>query len=272
MSKKTSLISPLEVEIASLRDKAAKRREYLELLEFELANTRAAVQEFTDLYNRRIGPLEAEQQRLQRLLEQLTADLAPPNNDWRGVRHAGRQEPNGNGGHSQQDKPFKKKPLPAAQQDPDYERKVRDLFRKLAKQYHPDLAQDDEQKRRHETLMSEINQAYSAKNLEALRKLAERKAEPLGEGANTPAAQLARLTIELRQLETMIFDIEQTIRELDLSPAMHMRTEFKADHEDGRDSLGQLEAEIKARISDLQEQLLAIGADFEEIKPAETAE
>lgn len=264
MSKKNSLISPQEAELAALRAKASKRREYLDLLELELANTRAAIQEFTDLYNRRIGPLEAEQQRLQRLLEDLQADQAPPSNDWRGVRReAGRQQGNGENGHSQQDKPFKKKPLPAAQQDPDYERKVRDLFRKLAKQYHPDVAKDDEQRKHHETLMSEINQAYSAKNLEALRKLAEHKAEPAGEAASTPAAELARLIVELRQLEMMIFDIEQTIRELDLSPAMQMRSELKADQEDGRDSLSELELQFRNRISDLEEQLIAMGAETE---------
>jgi hypothetical protein len=264
MSKKNSLISPQEAELAALRAKAAKRREYLDLLELELANTRAAIQEFTDLYNRRIGPLEAEQQRLQRLLEELQADQAPPSNDWRGVRRGGSQEQsNGGNGHEQQDKPFKKKPLPAAQQDPDYERKVRDLFRKLAKQYHPDVAKDDEQRKHHEALMSEINQAYSAKNLEALRKLAEHKADAAGEAASTPAAELARLIVELRQLEMMIFDIEQTIRELDLSPAMQMRSELKADQEDGRDSLSELELQFRNRISDLEEQLIAMGADSE---------
>jgi hypothetical protein len=263
MNKKTSLISPLEAELAALRAKAAKRREYLDLLEMELANTRAAVQEFTDMYNRRIGPLEAEQQRLQRLLEQLQADQAPPGNDWRGKRHAARQQQsNGNGAHEPEDKPFKKKPPLAAQQDPDYERKVRDLFRRLAKQYHPDVAKDDEQRKQHEALMSEINQAYSAKNLDALRKLAEQKAEPAGEAASTPAAELARLTVELRQLETMIFDIEQTIRELDLSPAMQMRSELKADQEDGRDSLSELEMEMRNRISELEEQLIAMGAEI----------
>jgi hypothetical protein len=123
------------------------------------------------------------------------------------------------------------------------------------------VAKDDEQRKHHEALMSEINQAYSAKNLEALRKLAEHKAEAAGEAASTPAAELARLIVELRQLEMMIFDIEQTIRELDLSPAMQMRSELKADQEDGRDSLSELELQFRNRISDLEEQLIAMGAE-----------
>lgn len=263
MTEKNSLISAREAELAALRAKVAKRREYIDLLELELDNTRGALQEFTDLYNRRIGPLEARQQRLLAQLEKLTADQAPPSNDWRGKRQSGRPGagpapgPNGANGH-QQDKPFKKKA--PNQQDADYDRKVRDLFRRLAKQYHPDLAKDEHQKRLHEEIMSEINQAYSAKNLDALESLSQRQEQP--DLSPTPAAELARLTVELRQLETMIFDIEQTIRELDLSPAMQMRSELKADQAEGRDSLSALESEIQARISGLEEQILSLGGEL----------
>jgi hypothetical protein len=43
MSKKKSLISPLEAELSALRDKVARRREYMDLLEVELTNTRSAL-------------------------------------------------------------------------------------------------------------------------------------------------------------------------------------------------------------------------------------
>jgi hypothetical protein len=266
MSKKKSLVSPLEAELSALRDKVARRREYMDLLELELGNTRAALQEFTDLYNGRIGPLEQRQQQLQQMLEQMMADQAPPGNDWRGKKHEQqrRTKTNGNahGYESQQDKPFTKR-QPSPPPDPDYERKVRDLFRRLAKQYHPDVATDEEQKKRHEEIMSEINQAYSAKNLDALELLAKSRGMEAAEPAKTPAAELDRLETELRQLEMMIFDIERTIRELDLSPAMQMRSELKADQEDGRDSLRELERELRTRIAVLQEQLLALGADLD---------
>jgi DNA repair exonuclease SbcCD ATPase subunit len=198
------------------------------------------------------------------MLEDMMADQAPPGNDWRGKKHEAGRKANGNGhaGYaSQQDKPFTKR-QPDPPPDPDYERKVRALFRKLAKQYHPDLATDEEQKKRHEQLMAEINQAYSAKDLDALEQLAESRNLDSTEPAKTPAAELERLQAELRQLEMMIFDIERTIRELDLSPAMHMRSELKADQADGRDSLSELEAEFKTRIALLQEQLIALGADI----------
>ena len=63
----------------------------------------------------------------------------------------------------------------------------------------------------------------------------------------------------------MIFEVENTIRELDLSSAMQMRSELHADQDDGRDAFMELEGEFKTRIALLQEQLLAMGADLDTI-------
>ncbi|MCW5875183.1 MAG: hypothetical protein KIS88_11115 [Anaerolineales bacterium] len=273
MNKTTSLISPLQAELDNLRAKLARRREYMDLLELELSNTRGALREFTDLYTQHIGPLEAYQQRLQRQLDILTADQAPPGNDWRGV-HRGpghsRPRPGAEQPLEEDDIPFKKRAAPTSQ-DVNHERRVRDLFRRLAKRYHPDLATDEEQKKWNEEIMAEVNQAYTAKNLQALEALDKRMGLEIELGA-TPAVELARLTVELRQLETLIFDMEQTIRDLDLSPAMQLRNELRIDHEDGRDSLAALAREVRERIALLEEQVLAMGGDLKKNNGDEPAD
>lgn len=275
MNKTTSLISPLQAELESLRAKLARRREYMDLLDIELTNTRGALEEFTSLYNQRIGPLEAHYQQLQRQLDVLTADQAPPGNDWRGVRRnpgsrAGWRRPAEEAQQPEEDVPFKKRAAPSSQ-DVNHERRVRELFRRLAKRYHPDVATDEEQKKWHEEIMAEVNQAYSAKNLQALEALDKRMGLEREMGV-TPAVELARLTVELRQLETLIFDMEQTIRDLDLSPAMQLRSELRIDHEDGRDSLSALEREVRERIALLEEQVLAMGGDLQQESENEPSE
>jgi hypothetical protein len=147
--------------------------------------------------------------------------------------------------------------------DAAYERKVRDLFRRLAKQYHPDLAKDEKNKKDLAKIMAEINQAYMAKDLKALESLAQAhtlsdKSSPL------PAAELARLKLELRQLDAMIFEIEQTIRELDLSPAMQMRADSADGRPHRRDILREMETDYRERIQDLKEQLEGLGIETEE--------
>ncbi|HKY78786.1 MAG TPA: J domain-containing protein [Anaerolineales bacterium] len=253
----TSATSGLE----PLRARVQRRREYLALLEVELTNTRAIVQEFTQLYNERITPLELQQARLRKLLDELTADLAPPPNGWRGRDR--RKEPSAaaesNGQNESEPGPKEK---PAAARDVDYERKVRDLFRRLAKQYHPDLAQDEDEKQRHAQIMSEINQAYMAKDLDALETLATSQAGP-ETYSNLPEAELARLSVELRQLDEQVFEVEQTIRELDLSPAMQMYSDSRGERGGRGDLLSEMEAEYRGRIGDLREELMGMGVEIE---------
>lgn len=260
---KKSISIQVNTDLEALRARVLRRREYLDLLETELTNTRAIVHEFTQLYNARIAPLENEQKRLSQLLEQWSVDLAPPPSGWQGRGKRG-QQPAGANGHGEQE-PIKPKKR-ARSADPDYERKVRDLFRRLAKRYHPDLAQEGEDKKQFEKIMSEINQAYMAKDLKALEALAQAHSASLNRGSQLPAAELARLSLELRQLETMIFEIEQTIRELDLSPAMQMRGDANEERPHRRDILREMETDYRERISDLREQLIALGVKEEAIR------
>ncbi|HEX9595361.1 MAG TPA: J domain-containing protein, partial [Anaerolineales bacterium] len=150
-----------------------------------------------------------------------------------------------------------------APKDADYERKVRELFRRLAKRYHPDLAQDTEEKQRHAEIMAEINVAYMAKDLAALETLAANQASP-DAFSNLPEAELARLALELRQLDAQVFEVEHTIRELDLSPAMQMHTDLHGERGGRRDLLTEMEAEYRGRISNLREQLMGMGVELEE--------
>lgn len=257
-----SISLQVDDELEAIRARVLRRREYLDLLETELTNTRAIIQEFTQLYNERVAPLEREQKRLSQLLEKWAADLAPPANGWHGRGGAPKAaSPNGRKKEPEPPRVEKKRRQNA---DPGYERKVRDLFRQLAKQYHPDLAQEGEDKKQFEEIMAEINQAYMAKDLRALEAFAQAHgiSKPRGR-SRLPSAELARLRLELRQLDAMIFEIEQTIRELDLSPAMQMRGDANDGRPHRRDVLREMEADYRSRIEDLREQLMALGVEID---------
>ena len=257
MKKKQSLSPHRTADLEPLRAKVQRRREYLALLETELSNTRSIVQEFTRLYNQRITPLENEQARLRKLLDELTADQAPPPSGWQGRGRQAPPQPEANGYQEAEPLPKEKPPAP---RDPDYERKVRELFRRLAKQYHPDLALSAEEKQRNAGIMAEINQAYMAKDLASLESLALSHVTPEVFSA-LPEAELARLTLELRQLDAQVFEVEQTIRELDLSPAMQMHSDQRSERGGRRDVLTEMETEYRGRINDLRDQLLGLGLE-----------
>lgn len=246
-----SLLPRIQEELNALRKKVAHRREYLKLLQFELMNTRAALQEFTDLYSARLGPLEAEYCRLEALMDEAIAfEEAQAEASASKGKDAGRS---GGRGNEKREVTLKKKAS-----DPEVEQKMRELFRNLAKRFHPDLVNDPKEKARRQGIMARINAAYSARDLPALESLARHTEVAANGHAPDPSAELAHLKMELADLEAMIFEVEHTIRELDLSPAMQLRSDYESERNAGRDLFIDLERSLKERIDELREHLFEL--------------
>ncbi|MCK6601360.1 MAG: hypothetical protein L6Q77_06005 [Bacteroidetes bacterium] len=98
----------------------------------------------------------------------------------------------------------------------DQKRELRNLYRDLAKIYHPDKARTEEEKAYFEDVMKEINEAYHHANLDSLKKI-EAKAQMLieyelvGESLNE---KLSRLKTEETKLSGLLESISKRIQEL----------------------------------------------------------
>lgn len=53
-------------------------------------------------------------------------------------------------------------------------KKIREVWRKLARKFHPDLAEDKDEKKRRENMMKFINNAYAKKDFDLLKSLEEK--------------------------------------------------------------------------------------------------
>ena len=251
------LTYPALEELEALRAKVAHRREYLELLELELSNTRKTLQEFTVAYNERLGGLEGELNRLEHLMEARFEEEEAARKTMRGGKKGGWRFNTGAGRPAQEKETDKKR----EEKDPIFEQKIRELFRNLAKRFHPDLADGTKDKTEREEIMARINQAYSARDLHTLESLAKQVSGRDNGQAIGPEAMIARHKVELRHLEAMIFEVEHTIREIDLSPAMQLRNDLNFEKEAGRDFFADLESRLKERVQELREHLLDLGVD-----------
>lgn len=80
---------------------------------------------------------------------------------------------------------------------------LKQLYRQLARRYHPDLTTDPVERERRNKLMAEINAAYSQRDLAALQALA---AQPDGATIEEPLAVL-----QLRQLQQIHDQLEQRL-------------------------------------------------------------
>lgn len=133
---------------------------------------------------------------------------------------------------------------------------LKQLYRKLVRQYHPDLTTDPLERKRRNKLMAEINDAYSRQDAEALRTL-----DTPGGGFN-PRESLA--SMQLRQLQQIASQLAQRIAELKRKrlellngEMMSLKVKTSLAAREGRDLLremaDQLEADFAANLRRLDE-------------------
>jgi len=252
-----------DAQLEALLAKVSNKREYVAILEVELFNTRADLEQFATQYNTHLAPLERRLSELRQHLKAALGDDSPPDPNERHHQEKGRTQKDQANGFAQAAHPHAED-----ERDPEVEEQLKNLFRELAKRYHPDLVTDPEEKQWRQEIMAKVNQAYTARDLDALELLASKPERFNEELIQTPLEQMRSLQQELDHLEMVIKDIEHTLREIDISSTMQLKREVKRARRSGRDLIADMSAELEERIRDLEDHLLALGEDVD-LKPAQ---
>jgi hypothetical protein len=267
-----SLQSTADAELTSLRLRLNKKREYIAILELELFNTRVTIHDFMVIYKKRVGHLEEYLRNLRRkLYETLESQKAQPDEqpdefdssgDEDEFTYKDKDENNGWRKIGEQKK---------SKYSPKMEEQIKNLFRELARRFHPDLTSDPEEKKWREEVMTRVNQAYANRDLKALRALAEQPDRPVDSPNQTKEQEIAALKVELKRLDGVIADLKARIKHLEESPAWQLKMEARLKRRSGSDLLTELENKFKEQIADLEEHLIVLGIDLEEISVPEPA-
>ncbi len=265
-NREAGLQATTDAELTKLRVRLNKKREYIAILHLELFNTRVALHEFSVIYNEQIAPLENRLRQLRRKLyevleaqrgpgEKEAADFTEPeepdfsfkekgDNGWRKI--GGKKRKAGS---------------------PKQEEKIRDLFRELAKRFHPDLTNDPDEKKWREEVMTKVNQAYANRDLRTLQALAEQPDRPHPSAMQTHEQEIASLKAELKRLDGVIADLKARIRHLEESPAWQLKLEARMQRRSGSDLLTEMANKLKEQIADLEEHLIVLGIEIEDLEP-----
>ena len=139
---------------------------------------------------------------------------------------------------------------PSAQEDklPNTKAKhLQDLYRKLAKRYHPDKATDAEEEERREQLMPLVNRAYKEQDIETLERLS------LGEteryiSEKTVAEKRAALQAELRQLNRAMSDLRLEINRLKTGRTYQLKQQVENAKATGSDLLTGLAKDLERKV------------------------
>ncbi len=127
--------------------------------------------------------------------------------------------------------------------------RLKSLYREVAKRVHPDLATDEADRHKRELLMKEANDAYQHGDQEALRKILEDyENSPESVQGRGIAADLVRVTRQVKQVNTRLSQIERDIAAVMNSSVGKLKSNADAAFAEGRDLLAEMAADLRRRI------------------------
>ena len=244
----------------------ATRQERIAQLELDLLNSHNELAAFNAEIEQRLGPL-------QRRLEALEAELVQ-------ARHLASRKAMWGDRASSPDVPEdvvrqyqrvwgrdpnpspSKPPPPAATPAPADEIELRTLYRSLAKRFHPDLAADPSEKPWREQLMARVNDAYRARDLAALRQLANEHPQPPTPPA-PPAPKtrdqiLAELQAEIERLDALAVKLEQQLDDLAKTSSVQLKLEALWARRAGGDLLADMGRQLQSEIARAEKELASL--------------
>lgn len=196
------------------------------LIDFEIAveTFRVEVENFSRLHHQRLGPMYA---RLDELDAQIAEAVAANSDDPEDRRRADEARAavlpmpgveelfhgwiDSEGFSPEAQAMLNEQPVqPPSRVRPGEE--ARKAYRELVREAHPDLAQDDAERKRREEFMVRVNQAYARGDAEQLRELAEEWRN--GPAARGPERELSRSEVLYSRLEWLAERKEQLVAQV----------------------------------------------------------
>ena len=246
-------------ELRELQLDISERQERIAQLEFELSDTNADLGRFEHEFELRVGILEQQLQNLEADLEQARFQAARKA-QW-GERA---DSPDMHVDVLEQFRrtwaPREKPPEPPPEQPITEEMKaeLKTQFRSLAKRFHPDLVTDPEAKRWRQKIMAQVNEAYAAQDVRALKTLGEKQERPEAPVQKSREQILADMRAEVRRLDGVIRNLEHTLQELINSHTVQLMLEVTITARQGRDLLAEMASSLRTKIADIEADIAAL--------------
>lgn len=204
---------------------------------------------FRNRYYLRVGSLYAQLDTLRAEIREFIASQHPENEESRvQAKHARQQaeETINDVDGATEDEPINFQPSAD----------IKKTYRQAAKLIHPDRARDDEDREFRDTLMAEVNAAYSTGDIDAIHEIIERYSERLNSPeTDNVGAQLVRMIRNIARTRNRISNLVQAIAELQASEWFRLKLEVEQGEANGEDPLGKLAENIHAEILEEQKRL-----------------
>jgi predicted nucleic acid-binding Zn-ribbon protein len=164
-------------------------------------------------------------------------------------------------------KPAKPPTKPPAPTD---DRHVKQLYRKLARRFHPDLASDPNERTYRTEKMAAINDAYAARSLAELIALSEEEdvadsSSP--EQGQTEAQMIEALKEEMERIDRRLKAIRFEIANVTNRSSVQLSMEVKIARRQGRDLLAEMKADLELKVAKKTAERDFLKSQFDQLGP-----
>jgi uncharacterized protein YlxW (UPF0749 family) len=239
----------IQEKIIRLRVTIKRQHETLRVLEDEVEKLRNQLKPIERRYDRIVKPIADKVQVLKAAiadLESLARRQArgastPLDDIWRDRWSAS----------SQSSTRFNIEDIKLPNQRPKASEDIKKVYRRLARQHHPDLAQNEQDRLQRTRLMAQINDAYAKRDLEALQALDN--SPPDEDEANMPLTmlKLRRLQAECAELTERIEALKIEKFDLTHGVLMDLKIQEKWDRRKGQNLLREMAATFETQYTEL---------------------
>ena len=233
-----------------LRVELTQQQTELKIAEAELADRLADIRAFEADFEAKVGRLSDQLTKLEKDIQRYKDHIEMARNrQVYGNAHLSVEEQYRRTWRtSTPDEPeIEPEPLPPA----DNATQLKQLYRQLARRFHPDLASDEAERHRRNLKMAAINDAYEARSLAELVAVAEQSTTTIdiGRHQQTEAQLIDALRVELGRTQRRLRDIKRALRNLTHRPSVELSLAVKAARRQGRDLLAEIAADFEQKIA-----------------------
>jgi hypothetical protein len=244
MSDSTQLL-PEEQELRRKLSELEERRNLLADRELELATLRARLLAFEHVYMEKVGRLYVELDELEAQLASWRFNRLPDDSRTTEDMRVSREKAQA----SRVEYEHRKAALGPSGQAPEPPPELKSLYRKLARQYHPDIALDPQEKERRSIIMVQVNEAYTRGDLQALERLsAELAMAPEAVPGDDLGSELIRVIRKIAQIDRRLAAVHEEINSLTESDLGRLMEQSEKARQQGRDLLDMLAADLRRKI------------------------
>ncbi len=129
------------------------------------------------------------------------------------------------------------------------------LYRKLAKRFHPDKAEHPDEQDRHAHLMPLINRAYEDQDLRILERLNIGETDISEQNEHTHKEKREQLHKDLRNLNRIMSELRSEINRVKAGRTYQLKQQVENAEKNGNDLLSTLAADLKRKVKSSKKQL-----------------